>query len=303
LYFGGSPISGATASSYTRSNAQTNHSGNYQVVISNSLNVVTSALAVLTIYNTNPVLSTQPTSRTVNAGSHVLFTVVSVYGSDPRSYQWRFEGGDIAGATGTSYTRTNAQSADAGNYSVVVTNEFSALYGGPTTSTNAVLTVSNIAPVITTQPQSQTKNVGESVTFTVVATGTTPMSYQWKFYGSNIISSPNASSYTRSGLQPADAGNYSVEVSNSLGSTLSSNAVLTVLVPAPVIQMPVLSGTNLTLTWSSIAGRSYQVQYKTNLNQVGWLVLTTLTAGGSSTAVVTSAAPARERYYQVALLP
>ncbi len=96
------------------------------------------------------------------------------------------------------------------------------------TVTNSV--VSATPPTITTQPQSQTNYIGSSATFTVGASGTAPLSYQWRLNGSPI-GGATSSSYTRSNLQTNDAGNYSVVVTNSAGSATSANAALTMLVP------------------------------------------------------------------------
>ncbi|MDB6125051.1 MAG: hypothetical protein JWQ71_4044 [Pedosphaera sp.] len=82
-------------------------------------------------------------------------------------------------------------------------------------------------PAITTQPQSLEKSVGENASFSVIATGTGPLKYQWLFNGTNIYGA-TTNSYTRSNVQISDAGNYAVVVTNSVGSVLSSNAVLTV---------------------------------------------------------------------------
>jgi hypothetical protein len=68
-----------------------------------------------------PSITTQPASKTVNPGANVTFTV-SASGTAPLNYQWRFNGANIAGATATSVTKSNVQSGDAGNYSVVVGN-------------------------------------------------------------------------------------------------------------------------------------------------------------------------------------
>jgi endo-1,4-beta-xylanase len=88
----------------------------------------------------------------------------------------------------------------------------------------------NLAPAITTQPASQTVAAGASVTFSVIATGTTPLSYQWNFNGAAIPGATSAS-YSISNAQPASAGNYTVTVSNSVGSITSSIATLTVNTP------------------------------------------------------------------------
>ena len=82
-------------------------------------------------------------------------------------------------------------------------------------------------PSIVTQPQSQTAGVGSNVTFTVTANGTAPLGYQWRLGGTNL-SGATGSALMLANVQAANAGTYSVLVTNSLGSVLSSNAVLTV---------------------------------------------------------------------------
>ena len=79
---------------------------------------------------------------------------------------------------------TNIQPAQAGNYSVLVAN-----VAGSVTSTVATLTVTQpaVPPAITVQPQSRTNSVGTTATFTVMAAGTAPLSYQWRFNGSNLL--------------------------------------------------------------------------------------------------------------------
>src|SRR5438093_9784655 len=70
-----------------------------------------------------PVITNQPQSQTVVAGSSVNFTVGVYYGDVPPSYQWRFNGTNIPGATNTSYAIVSAQPTNNGNYSVAMTNQ------------------------------------------------------------------------------------------------------------------------------------------------------------------------------------
>ena len=89
-------------------------------------------------------------------------------------------------------------------------------------STNSVS-----APVITAQPQSQTVVEGATVNFEVVASGTAPLNFQWQFNGTNITNALS-SSLSLTNVMIANAGNYSVAVGNSAGSTNSQSATLTV---------------------------------------------------------------------------
>jgi glucose/arabinose dehydrogenase len=85
----------------------------------------------------------------------------------------------------------------------------------------------NTVPAIVTQPSNQTVAAGQPATFSVTATGTAPLSYQWQ--KNNVsISGATGASYTIASAQPADAGAYRVIVSNTAGSVTSTAATLTV---------------------------------------------------------------------------
>jgi pectate lyase len=170
-----------------------------------------------------PTITTQPASQTAVAGSNVTFSVVAA-GTAPLTYQWKLAGTAISGATSSSLMLTNVQASNAGSYTVTVTNSV-----GSATSNAAILTVNatTTAPTITTQPASQTVAPGNSVTFNVAASGTAPLTYQWKFNGT-AISGAMSASFTLASAQSANAGNYTVTVSNSVGSVTSAIAVLTV---------------------------------------------------------------------------
>jgi len=143
------------------------------------------------------------------------------------TYQWQFNSTNILNATNAALTLTNIQSANAGFYSVIVSNS-----SGATASSNATLTV--IAPVvITAQPEGKTVAAGTNVLFTVSTTGDGVLSYHWRFNGVNIAGETNAS-LALNGVQATNAGNYSVNISNVISSATSSNATLTI-VTAPVI--------------------------------------------------------------------
>ncbi len=138
--FKGTNLAGATGDTYTRTNAQTSHEGDYSVVVSNSLGVVTSAVAILSV-STNglpPHIVTPPQSQTVEQNQNATF-IVTADGPEPFSYQWRFAGTNLAGATDSSYTRFNVQPFHAGEYSVVVANAAGAITSAPATLTITVL--------------------------------------------------------------------------------------------------------------------------------------------------------------------
>ena len=223
---------------------QTNQAGIYSVLVSNVAGSVTSSNATLTV-NFPPVISSQPTNQTATVTSNVTFSVVAT-GNPAPTYQWRFGASNLAGATNSSFTRTNVQTNQAGIYSVLVSN-----VAGSVTSSNATLTV-NTPPVFTLDPMSQTSNIGATVVFTAAATGSPPVTYQWRFGGLGDIAGQTNTSLTVTNVQTANAGNYRVVASNIAGSVMSAVAVLTVNAPPVITQQPltqtVAPGSNPALT-------------------------------------------------------
>ena len=168
----------------------------------------------------SPVIEEAPESKVAIVGTTVEFTV-EASGSAPFSYQWRKNGVALSGKTDPSLFLANIAPDDAGSYSVVVTNGT-----GEATSSGASLTVTSL-PSITVQPVGSTVDWGRSWTVSVTATGTEPLGYQWRKDGVVIIDATGAS-LTISNVTPADAGAYSVAISNSAGTVISSGAPLSV---------------------------------------------------------------------------
>src|SRR4029077_18528000 len=182
----GVTISGATSASYTTPATSSSDNGaQFTVLVSNTAGNVTSNAATLTVTAAAvaPAITTQPTSQTVTAGQTATFNVAAT-GSAPLSYQWRRSGVTISGATSATYTTAATTSSDNGaQFTVWVSNT-----AGNVTSSAATLTV-NPAPVppsITSQPFGQTITAGQTATFSVTASGTTPLSYQWQKNGTAI---------------------------------------------------------------------------------------------------------------------
>jgi hypothetical protein len=217
--FAGAAITGATSASLTLSGVQLSQAGSYTVTISNSLGSVTSKAAVLTV-DAAPVITTQPVSQTVVSGANVTFSITTT-GYPAPTYQWYLNGAAITGATKATYTITGAKAANAGTYTVKASNS-----QGSATSNAATLVV-NVPPAITTQPASQSVSAGVTVTFSVVATGTPVLDYQWTFDGSPI-SGATSSSLVLTNVQSANVGNYSVTVSNDAGVVTSKTVTLNV---------------------------------------------------------------------------
>src|ERR1035437_646270 len=177
----------------------------------------------LVIGGNPPAITTQPVSQTLLAGANATFNVVAS-GSAPLSYQWRFNGGNISGATASGYTKNNVQTASAGSYSVVVTNN-----SGTATSANAVLTV-HMPPTITAQPASVNTGLGLNVSFRVTVTGDATLSYQWRRNGGNLTGA-TTSTLAIANTQTTNAGTYAVVITNLYGTATSANALLAVFDP------------------------------------------------------------------------
>ena len=179
----------------------------------------------------HPSILTQPTSQSVMSGQTVTFSV-TVAGRGPLNFQWRKNGAAVSGATSSSYTSPATTSSDNGaQFTVLVSNSV-----GSVTSNAATLTVNAaaVAPSVTTQPASQTVTAGQTASFSVAATGTAPLAYQWRKNGA-AISGATSSSYTSPATTSSDNGaQFTVLVSNSAGSVSSNAATLTVNASTPV---------------------------------------------------------------------
>jgi subtilisin family serine protease len=160
-------------------------------------------------------------------------------------------------------------------------------------------------PVILTQPASTSVTLGSAVEFFVDAAGTAPRVCQWKFNGV-AIPGATATTYTKTGVQASDAGDYSVVVSNVLGTATSTTAALTVTPPPPprIFGLSSAGGGCVSLNWSAISGRTYRVQFKPSLTNANWTPLTPdVTAAGATASFVDQPNGAPQRFYRVVLLP
>jgi len=226
----------AQSATLTLSSLNAADTGNYSVLVKNSLGSATSVAVSLTITGLPPAIVTSPSARTVTAGSSATFAVVAS-GSPVLTYQWRKAGVALIGnttATTAALTLTNAQAADAASYDVVITNSV-----GSVTSALAALTVSPAAPSVASAPTTQISAPGATATLSVVASGTAPLTYQWRKAGAPLTGNTSATTATLSipGATAADSGSYEVIITNALGSITSAAIALniTVIPPEPVL--------------------------------------------------------------------
>jgi hypothetical protein len=212
-----------TSSSLTLTNiTPANNGAAFTVVTTNlagSTSPAASSNAVLTVLWA-PIITAQPTNQTANPGGNASLAVVAT-GNPALSYQWWFNQTNLlAGATNATLTLTNLQATNDGAYFVMASNAL-----GNATSQVATLTV-RTPPVIVAQPQSQMAVAGTNVTFTVNATGASPLKYQWRLEGAALGGATN-SALLLTNVQAIHEGGYSVVVSNSLGFAVSEPATLT----------------------------------------------------------------------------
>jgi len=215
----------------------------------------------LTIGGPNPPsIIAQPQSLLVNAYDTAAFTVTAFCAA---SYQWSLNGSNILGGTQSTLTISNVTQANLGTYSVFVTNAY-----GSTNSSNATL---SMYPFIATPFTGAVAYWDKDVTLSVEAWGTGPLSYQWFDNGQAIDGATNKI-LPLPGIQAANAGLYSLVVSNVFGSATNP--------PAQVVVEP--SGVSLRLypgvTINGVAGYNYIIQSTADLsNTNSWITMTNLT--------------------------
>ena len=260
---------------------------NYNVIVSNSDGSVTSRWATLTVLIA-PTITSQPTNLFLPPGTTAAFHVTAT-GSAPLGYQWQKEGvnlanvGRVSGATSPDLIITSIQASDVGNYRVVVTNTV-----GAVTSVWARLDLP-LPPTITTSPATQVVGVGAPATFSVTATGSTPMNYQWYLNGS-VIGGANDASFSIPVTTAAWLGSYQVQVWNSAGTNWSATAGLW------LDELKMYAGVNV----YGPAGSNCVVQYATNLTApVTWMPLQSVIIVTNPTVIIDYDSPEQpKRFYR-----
>lgn len=212
-----------------------------------------------------PVITAQPVSQSVVVGTRVSFGVTA---TGATTYRWYKEARLVSAGTAAAYVIESARLEDAGGYRVEVANA-----AGVTTSALAVLTVTpsstppSAAPVITTQPAPLVVTAGASASFTVVATGSPTLRYQW-YRNEREIEDARGASLTFNPVRVSDAGLYKVRVSNSAGSVESASVALTVngvagLITAGPQDQTVKAGSDVTFNVTT-AGTGLTFQWRFN---------------------------------------
>jgi len=250
----------------------------------------------------HPIILVPPAGHITNAYASATFTV-SAGGNPPLAYQWYKDGvplsngGKVSGADTPALSLSAVLGGDRGAYQVVVTNVFGAV-------TSSVASLSVIDPRITSQPVNRTNNPFTTATFGVTASGSYPISYQWRkeadwLANGPTISGAQTSTLTLSNVLGSEAAKYSVVLSNLYGSVTSSVAKLTVVDPlmaAQPVNLVVSPGSAATFTAAAIGSEPFAFQWRKEGvplagQTAGSLVITNTTWAddGSYDVVITNA--------------
>jgi hypothetical protein len=229
-FFNNASLNGQTNATLQLQNLASDQAGEYFFTVTNpSREIVSSRAARLTVIVPTPPVITQPLQDVkVVWGATASFSVAAS-GSAPFQYGWLFNGTTLPGETSTTLTLPNVTTNHAGVYSVAVSNRT----GGRVTS-QARLTVDlPPPPQITQQPSDASVVSGTSAAFSVVASGTPPLLYQWLF-GTNALAGETNAALSLRNVSTNQAGGYRVVVTNPSGVAVSSQtARLTVTPPIP----------------------------------------------------------------------
>jgi alpha-tubulin suppressor-like RCC1 family protein len=202
---------------YTITAVAASDSGQYSCIVSNGCSPAATSTNVQLSVKLPPTISVPTANTTVSksVGDTVTLTVTAA-GTGTLSYQW-YKGSSTIGTNSSAFPIKPVALTDSGAYTCVVSN-------GCGNVTSKVITVTvGSRPSITTQPLSQTLYLGQSATFSVVATGVPKPTFQWRKNGGNISGATNVS-YTISSPGINDSGKYTVAVTNSAGAVVSDTA-------------------------------------------------------------------------------
>jgi hypothetical protein len=216
-----------------------------------------------------PHFLTQPVGQTVTNGSSVVLSA-TVGGRSPLNYRWLFNGanlpngGNISGATSNVLSILAAAPNNSGNYQIIASNNY-----GSVTSSVAVLTVGS-APAFSAQPTNLTILSGGNAVLSATVSGSTPLIYQWRKNGTNLVNGGSISGVTSNNLTLASvttnsSGNYQLFVTNDFGVSTSGVATLSVVLPAAIVSSPanqsIECGSNVTFNASAAGTAPLKFQW------------------------------------------
>ncbi|MBI5772651.1 MAG: immunoglobulin domain-containing protein [Verrucomicrobia bacterium] len=240
---------------------------------STALNGATVSTNIFITAVSKPILTNQPVSVTNSTGGTASFNVVAG-GTGPLQYQWFSIIAAVTNPVGGTTTNPlltlpNLTAGQAGSYFAVITN----LYGRATSSI-ATLTISGgTPPAFTAHPADVTAFVGRPAAFSTAATGTAPVSFQWRKDGTNLVNE-TATNLVLAAVSTNDAGTYDVVASNVTGTNTCLAATLTV-VERPLLRVLGLQGQNELMSLPVMPNLTYAIEFATSAAGP-WTTLTNL---------------------------
>jgi hypothetical protein len=250
-----------------------------------------------------PVITVQPQNQVLTSGSSLTLSV-QLADSTLAGFQWFFNGLPIANAVGQTFQRSSAQSTDAGNYSVRVTNPAGSVLSSTATITVNPLPPSSVQkPVIVTQPLSQSVPLGGHLMLSVNALSATPVACWW-FKDEIMVGTGH--SFEIPNFASTDAGSYFVAVKNDYGIVYSKPARITVgtgSMAPPTLSISLLGRSGLVLKSMGKPGQVYELQSAEALPTTGWSTVASIIA--SSTGAIEFSGgeelSSRARFYRLIL--
>ena len=231
----------------------------------------------VTITEGAPTITTQPTNKSVTAGTNATF---SVKATDAASYQWQYRTSSTDGWSNSSASsaKTSSLSVKAETYRNGYQYRCKVTNSAGTTISNAATLTIIYKPTITAQPSNKIAEAGSIVTFTVAASNAT--SYQWQYrtsstdgWSNSSASSAKTSSFSVKAETYRNGYQYRCKVTNSAGTTISNAATLTIIYKPTITAQPsnkiAEAGSIVTFTVAASNATSYQWQYRTSSTD-GW---------------------------------
>ena len=238
-------------------------------VTDTATNLATCSATITVLDATAPIIATCATNMTLNGDTNCQAMIPDltsqVVASDP------------CGSVTITQSPIAGTLVGLGNTLVTLTVTDGA--NNQSTCSATIMVVDGFAPVITTQPLSQTNLVGSTATFTVAATSCSTISYQWML-GTNTLSGETNPTLTITNIQLSHAGDYTVVAANSVGNTTSAIATLTVLSPiAPVLSSGpvILPNGHFQVGYTGTPGVPYTIEWAAAVTGP-WQSLTNITS-------------------------
>ena len=303
----GQPLAGATATNCAVTCVQCTNVGCYDVIVTNSGGSVTSSVAILAVVS-SPVFVAHPTDQTVTVGQPLILSCGATNDcGGGLAYQWRSNNADLLDATNRTWFCPNAQSADSGSYTVVVTN-----LAGAVTSSVAVLEVTS-SWLALTPPGLDFGTVFCGLTtcasFVVSNAGVGRLSGTATILGGPFTLAPGkggglaipvlGSTNLVVQFTPPAAGVFSNVIVFATDGGSTTNSLYGVGADLPLLLWAVEAGASAVFHFPTVAGKNYTLEYQDSLENRAWLPLQSLVGDGGTNSFTNSSVTASQRFYRL----